>query len=1222
VRILAIHLRNLNSLAGSWSIDFTAPQYAASGIFAITGPTGAGKSTLLDAVCLALFGRTPRLGTISKGSNEIMSRRAGDCFAEVSFSTQNGQYRCHWGQHRARRKPGGELQPPRHEIVDQVSGKVLESRSREVVRLVEQVTGMDYDRFTRSILLAQGDFAAFLEADADQRAPILEQITGTGIYSRLSIAAHERTSEERKKTLVLQDALASLKLLGGEEEQEIGATIAANTQAASELRTRQARTEEELQRLARIETLTEQIGQTEKDLARLHQQRRQAMADLQRLEQGQRAQPLVVHHAAVVQLRQQIQDLEHKDRQRSQTLQSLQQRQHQLQRAHDHAHRHLGESQATRERESQRIREVRALDLLIYEKNKIIGQLATATARLEKEREDIRRERGRLQQQFNELQQRKHELQAFFRAHATDEFLVEQMAGLRQQLLHLDQKEAERSQLQQALTSAKQHQQRAAGQQQQLDLDAEQAFQTLGTLKQEQLLLHQEREKLLGSHTLPQLRGDHNGQEARLQHLERGKEWAKQLQGLQEDAVRKEEQTQELSNRQQQLQENLQHLEEQHLLRKQLVQQCEANHQLSLRIRTFEEERGRLTAGQPCPLCGATHHPWGSEAPPTDDGDAELARARAVLEQSLTEIAHQRETLAILNRDLEHLTQAKAENTRQIAELSRQLAPLLTQEELGPLDTSVSAIARALETGRHLAETLRSRLEAIDLVDGKQLVLATRIEQVTRFHAESMQRAQANHQELAARESDIRNLESQVREVAVRLAAEREELQQCLLPFGYTEIPAPGAREIIKSLENRLQRWKAQSAQLEELAHSERQLVSALDRMDLQGAHLETRFNSQSQELTLLGQQQEALLQQRHELYGELDPNMEEQRLRSLVQQAEAQELNTRNTLAATDREVHSLLEQQRLDREERETLLPRKATREAQLLAQVQAAGFSDMAAFTAAIVSPEDLRQLEQTRQHLDQQQALLTARRQELADALLKEETARDQTRTQPDLQQEKEALQEQIDVLLQRIGADRERLAANQRLAQECKQQRRALADQQQELQRWELLHQLIGSADGKKFRVFAQGLTFEVMVSHANRQLRKMNDRYILLRDPKEPLALQVIDNYQAGEIRSTRNLSGGESFLVSLALSLGLSAMASHNVRVDSLFLDEGFGTLDEETLDIALQTLAEMQQEGKLIGIISHVPLLRERIDLRIQVQPGPDGCSRLVGPGCAQLD
>ena len=240
MRILAIRLRNLNSLAGSWTIDFTAPEYAASGIFAITGPTGAGKSTILDAVCLALFARTPRLGHISKSSNEILSRRAGDCFAEVEFETRQGRYRCHWGQHRARRSAEGELQPPRHEIVDARSGKVLETRSKEVGRLVEQVTGMDYDRFTRSILLAQGDFAAFLEADADQRAPILEQITGTGIYSRISIAVHERTSEERKKTALLQEAMGAVVLLGDEEEKALEAGIGQGVAAVVGLRQRLA----------------------------------------------------------------------------------------------------------------------------------------------------------------------------------------------------------------------------------------------------------------------------------------------------------------------------------------------------------------------------------------------------------------------------------------------------------------------------------------------------------------------------------------------------------------------------------------------------------------------------------------------------------------------------------------------------------------------------------------------------------------------------------------------------------------------------------------------------------------------------------------------------------------------------------------------------------------------------------------------------------------------
>jgi len=136
----------------------------------------------------------------------------------------------------------------------------------------------------------------------------------------------------------------------------------------------------------------------------------------------------------------------------------------------------------------------------------------------------------------------------------------------------------------------------------------------------------------------------------------------------------------------------------------------------------------------------------------------------------------------------------------------------------------------------------------------------------------------------------------------------------------------------------------------------------------------------------------------------------------------------------------------------------------------------------------------------------------------------------------------------------------------------------------------------------------------LMVSHANRQLEKMTDRYLLVRDEDQPLELNVVDNYQAGEIRSTKNLSGGESFIVSLSLALGLSKMASRKVRVDSLFLDEGFGSLDED----ALETLSGLQQDGKLIGIISHMPALKERISTQITVQAVSGGKSTISGPGC----
>jgi exonuclease SbcC len=175
-------------------------------------------------------------------------------------------------------------------------------------------------------------------------------------------------------------------------------------------------------------------------------------------------------------------------------------------------------------------------------------------------------------------------------------------------------------------------------------------------------------------------------------------------------------------------------------------------------------------------------------------------------------------------------------------------------------------------------------------------------------------------------------------------------------------------------------------------------------------------------------------------------------------------------------------------------------------------------------------------------------------------------------------------------------------------------------QKTECCRWGNLHDLIGSADGKKYRNFAQGITFEMMIGHANRQLQKMTDRYLLLRNVSQPLELNVVDNYQFGEVRSTKNLSGGESFIISLSLALGLSHMASKNVRVDSLFLDEGFGTLDEEALETALETLSSLYQDGKLIGVISHVAALKERISTQIQVIPRSGGRSYIIGPGCSE--
>jgi exonuclease SbcC len=153
--------------------------------------------------------------------------------------------------------------------------------------------------------------------------------------------------------------------------------------------------------------------------------------------------------------------------------------------------------------------------------------------------------------------------------------------------------------------------------------------------------------------------------------------------------------------------------------------------------------------------------------------------------------------------------------------------------------------------------------------------------------------------------------------------------------------------------------------------------------------------------------------------------------------------------------------------------------------------------------------------------------------------------------------------------------------------------------------------MIGSSDGRKFAKFAQGITLDQLIILANRYLVLLTSRYELIRNQKQPLELEIKDCYQGGVIRPVSTLSGGESFIMSLALALGLSELASQKISIDSLFLDEGFGTLDEDSLDMAITALSHLQNSGKMVGVISHVEALKERIPTQIKVVSNGDGTS-----------
>jgi len=208
--------------------------------------------------------------------------------------------------------------------------------------------------------------------------------------------------------------------------------------------------------------------------------------------------------------------------------------------------------------------------------------------------------------------------------------------------------------------------------------------------------------------------------------------------------------------------------------------------------------------------------------------------------------------------------------------------------------------------------------------------------------------------------------------------------------------------------------------------------------------------------------------------------------------------------------------------------------------------------------------------------------------------------------PHLKETLTHLETQRRTLSEQLGAHRALLTRDEQARHNQQSLFAQIAAQTAEADIWQRLDGLIGSARGDKFRKFAQGLTLDHLLHLANRHLARLHGRYLLRRKATGELELDIVDSWQGEVARDTRTLSGGESFLVSLALALALSDLVSHKTSIDSLFLDEGFGTLDADTLEIALNALDTLNASGKMIGVISHVEGMKERIPAQIRVEKG----------------
>ena len=401
------------------------------------------------------------------------------------------------------------------------------------------------------------------------------------------------------------------------------------------------------------------------------------------------------------------------------------------------------------------------------------------------------------------------------------------------------------------------------------------------------------------------------------------------------------------------------------------------------------------------------------------------------------------------------------------------------------------------------------------------------------------------------------------------------------------------------------------ASQLTALTTQQQALLAEINREQEQVTELEKRSQSGQQELA-------ALRQQRRELFGDKVIAEVMQQLRTLSQQHTERCQQLQQQWQQRQNQLNTLTGQHNSLTEQLHALTQRLTQAQQAFDAALLASDFSDEAAFTRALLDETELLRLQTLQktheQRLQQAAALLSQAEKNLAALAEKPQAMPEDPQTLPATI---ENLARQLRENARQQGEAQQQLTSDAQRREQQKQLLTTIEQETQQLEDWSYLNQLIGSKEGDKFRKFAQGLTLDHLVWLANNQLNRLHGRYLLQRKSQEALELQVVDTWQADALRDTRTLSGGESFLVSLALALALSDLVSHKTRIESLFLDEGFGTLDAATLDGALDALDALNASGKTIGVISHVEAMKERIPVQIKVRKVNGlGYSRLEVP------
>ena len=1190
MKICRLKLKNLNSFRNPVDIDFEKAPLDDASLVAITGPTGAGKTTLLDAICVALYGKTPRLsGTTSQHPRHLISHGETEGFAEVHFEANNTHYHATWSIKRNR--------SPQSQLFND-SGELI---TTSVAQEVESILGLDFGAFKRSVMLAQGEFAAFLKASNEERRTILEATTGIHIYDILRQALNDKVNAVETEH---QEVLQKLGTIPEVSREQF-------LQAEAEL--------------DRLQTGADALGTESQQIQQKKDRETKRTEDFEKLQSSEKRQEELLDKQPKIDVLQAEQEAANRARQLLPEKQMFDTATSDLEAAEEalriattektEAEEQVETDQAdsdTKEAAYQRASAERDRKVEVYTAAKLNVQRAEERFAEAKKRDpdlaDLGKQIDALESELTEkqteqtqLQERIEEAQTFLDANhlpANSSQRLNDATGLLAELAayqkQLETVSVSKAQTEKKVSSLKREMKKLSDAHAEL-LSEEAEVET--TLEDATTELN----KLLTT-------GTREEWATRTRQIAKAQPIAQKYEATQNDLADAEKRLDVLNGTAATLDVELGQVETE------LTNQTEVCQRAAEAVRRCEEEkevakwadpinqlRQRLHPGEPCSVCGATDHPFADVVEP--ESKERLQRAEHALANAKTKADTAQADLQILQTKQIQTEQNKRNTadqtetcTAEIETLQDEAAELLAEwqviypdvdvsskwasEQFIEADTAITAIGEAEQTraeASHAYEMVSQQLETCENNIANQKKSLRETEKQLQNASDTVEDLEADIKSIETRfwellpdsfhgvtpKKAVDQFDSKIKEVAAR----EDEHRKAETDLQVVNVNIEANQGTLQNLKNNRETLKNEKD--EYLREAEKSLSAAREKT----GGLETGDDI-------------------NEAIDTLAANL--QKKEKARDDAEQQLQNSRNLLTQKQT-THGHCEKQYEESAEKLEM-----ARDA-YFNKLEKEGFNTPEAHDDAFRDDDQIQDLtDQINAYEDEMRELASG---------IRELSARfDENPFDPDalgqIETELTDIETQLQEKQKEIGAQQQKIKG----IKDALEKREALGDElgaaQHELERWQRLQETIRA---NALRDFALEIMFKQMGNLANEQLKYLtSERYQLKVEGIGDLS--VVDRWNANEERPVETLSGGESFLTSLALALALSELSRGRSQLNSLFLDEGFGTLDAETLDIAIAALEGLRMQGRNIFLISHIQELTRRLPVKINVRKRGD--------------